>query len=100
VDWSPCSEGSIGAKPGTAAEFACARAQVPLDYSDPGRRTIELALVKRAATDPGRRIGTLFFNPGGPGEAERRNCCSFTRPGSSRVRYGSDSTSSAGILAG
>jgi pimeloyl-ACP methyl ester carboxylesterase len=60
LDWSPCSEGS---------EFACARAQVPLDYSDPGRRTIELALIKRAATDPGRRIGTLFFNPGGPGEA-------------------------------
>jgi hypothetical protein len=45
--------------------------QVPLDYSDPGRRTIELALIKRAATDPGRRIGTLFFNPGGPGEVAR-----------------------------
>lgn len=60
LDWSPCSEGS---------EFACARAQVPLDYSDPGRRTIELALIKRAATDPGRRIGTLFFNPGGPSNA-------------------------------
>ena len=69
LDWSPCREGTIGARPGTAAEFACARARVPLDYSHPGRRTIELALIKRAATDAGRRIGTLFFNPGGPGEA-------------------------------
>jgi hypothetical protein len=58
LDWSRCSEGS---------EFDCARAQVPLDYSDPGRRTIELALIRRKATGPGGRIGTLFFNPGGPG---------------------------------
>ena len=64
LEWSPCREGS---------EFACARALVPLDYRDPGRRTIELALIKRSATDPGRRIGTLFFNPGGPGEAGTRN---------------------------
>jgi pimeloyl-ACP methyl ester carboxylesterase len=40
---------------------------VPLDYTDPRRRTIGLAVVKRKATGPGRRIGTLFFNPGGPG---------------------------------
>ena len=46
---------------------------MPLDYRDPGRRMIELALIKRSATDPGRRIGTLFFNPGGPGEAGTRN---------------------------
>jgi pimeloyl-ACP methyl ester carboxylesterase len=58
LNWSPCADGS---------EFACARARVPLDYRHPGRRTIELSVKKRAATGPGRRIGTLFFNPGGPG---------------------------------
>ncbi|MFF7359089.1 hypothetical protein ACFZA1_41860 [Streptomyces filipinensis] len=47
--------------------FGCATAKVPLDYTKPGGRTIELAVIKRRATDPGRRIGTLFFNPGGPG---------------------------------
>ncbi|MFG2512527.1 alpha/beta hydrolase [Streptomyces sp. NPDC048584] len=41
--------------------------KVPLDYDDPGGRTIELAVVRRTATGPGRRVGTLFFNPGGPG---------------------------------
>jgi pimeloyl-ACP methyl ester carboxylesterase len=30
---------------------------------------IKLALVKQAATGPGRRLGTLFINPGGPGGA-------------------------------
>ena len=58
LDWRPCGGGS---------EFACARARVPLDYRHPGRRTIELSVKKRAATGPGPRIGTLFFNPGGPG---------------------------------
>jgi pimeloyl-ACP methyl ester carboxylesterase len=58
LDWRPCVQGS---------QFDCATAKVPLDYRNPGGRTIELAVVKRKATGPGRRIGTLFFNPGGPG---------------------------------
>jgi pimeloyl-ACP methyl ester carboxylesterase len=58
LDWRPCVRGS---------RFDCATAKVPLDYRDPGRRTIELAVIRRKATGPGRRIGTLFFNPGGPG---------------------------------
>ncbi|MEU5592773.1 alpha/beta hydrolase [Streptomyces sp. NPDC020298] len=56
--WRPCVHGS---------PFDCATAKVPLDYSSAGGRTIELAVIKRKAADPGRRIGTLFFNPGGPG---------------------------------
>ncbi|MGX1131999.1 pimeloyl-ACP methyl ester carboxylesterase [Streptomyces glaucescens] len=58
LDWKPCIQGS---------PFDCATAKVPLDHLRPGGRTIDLAVVKRKATDPGRRIGTLFFNPGGPG---------------------------------
>ncbi|MFF4352023.1 alpha/beta hydrolase [Streptomyces sp. NPDC001530] len=58
LDWRPCVQGR---------QFDCATAKVPLDYRNPGGRTIELAVVKRKATGPGRRIGTLFFNPGGPG---------------------------------
>ncbi|WP_326783097.1 alpha/beta hydrolase [Streptomyces sp. NBC_00151] len=58
LDWKPCVQGS---------PFDCATAKVPLDYDAPGGRTIELAVVKRKATGPGQRIGTLFFNPGGPG---------------------------------
>ena len=48
-------------------DFQCATARVPLDYSHPRERTIHLAVIRHRATDPAHRIGTLFFNPGGPG---------------------------------
>ncbi|NIH79753.1 alpha/beta hydrolase [Amycolatopsis viridis] len=54
--WAGCGDG-----------FQCATAQVPLDYQHPRGRTIDLALIKLAAADPARRIGTLFVNFGGPG---------------------------------
>ncbi len=40
---------------------------VPLDYGDPARGTIELYVVRHRATDPDERIGSLLVNPGGPG---------------------------------
>jgi pimeloyl-ACP methyl ester carboxylesterase len=45
----------------------CATATVPLDYDEPAGAQIQLALARRKATDSGKRIGTLFVNPGGPG---------------------------------
>jgi len=54
--WSDCGEG-----------FGCATARVPLDHSRPRGRQVELALIRRPATDRARRIGSLFLNPGGPG---------------------------------
>lgn len=56
VDWQPCGGG-----------FECSRTAVPVDYLDPGGPTLELALVKRPASSPQARIGTLLVNPGGPG---------------------------------
>jgi pimeloyl-ACP methyl ester carboxylesterase len=47
--------------------FECATARVPLDYDDPSGPTVSLALLRSPATDPTRRIGSLFVNPGGPG---------------------------------
>ena len=41
--------------------------QVPLDHDGPGGAAISIALVRLAAIGPGARIGSLFFNPGGPG---------------------------------
>ena len=43
----------------------CASVVVPLDYSEPEGRTIELFVTRAPAT--GDRIGPLFVNPGGPG---------------------------------
>ncbi|MGP3735128.1 alpha/beta hydrolase [Streptomyces sp. GDS52] len=47
--------------------FECATANVPLDHTRPGDRTIELAVIRHRAAAPEKRVGTLFFNPGGPG---------------------------------
>ena len=48
-------------------DFECATLNVPIDYQDPGGATIELALLKDPADDPGGRVGSLIVNPGGPG---------------------------------
>jgi pimeloyl-ACP methyl ester carboxylesterase len=38
-----------------------------LDYNNPGRAAISLAVIRLPATDPAHKIGSIFFNPGGPG---------------------------------
>jgi pimeloyl-ACP methyl ester carboxylesterase len=47
--------------------YQCATARVPLDYRHPRGRTISIAVIRHLATGPARRIGSLFFNAGGPG---------------------------------
>jgi pimeloyl-ACP methyl ester carboxylesterase len=42
---------------------------VPRNYDDPTGPTINLALARRPAKFPERRIGALVFNPGGPGNS-------------------------------
>ncbi|MGC5014201.1 alpha/beta hydrolase [Streptosporangium sp. DT93] len=58
ISWRQCGE-QAGAECGTV--------EVPLDWSAPAGPRIELSVVRRRATDPGARIGTLLYNPGGPG---------------------------------
>lgn len=61
VAWQPCGEPALSG-------LDCATLEVPKDYDAPERGRFSLALVRAAATGPeDRRIGTLFFNPGGPG---------------------------------
>ena len=47
----------------------CARVPVPLDWARPSGRKIELAVIRRRASQPDRRLGAIFFNPGGPGSS-------------------------------
>ena len=62
IAWERCDDfGDEG------PDVACATVPVPLDYDDPAGDTLDLDLVRVAASDPDRRIGTLFVNPGGPG---------------------------------
>ncbi|MET8630925.1 alpha/beta hydrolase [Kitasatospora sp. NPDC004669] len=51
-------------------ELQCATLTVPMDYAHPENgQTFILPLAKKAAADPAQRIGSLVFNPGGPGES-------------------------------
>lgn len=52
------------------APFQCATAKVPLDHAQPlSDQTIQLAVIRRPATNTAQRLGAIFFNPGGPGGA-------------------------------
>jgi pimeloyl-ACP methyl ester carboxylesterase len=54
LHWQACAGG-----------FQCADASAPMDWKDPGKASIKLALIRHVA--PGTPIGSLLVNPGGPG---------------------------------
>src|ERR671924_230477 len=60
ISWGACDPAGPG--------LQCARIRVPLDWDRPDGRTIKLALIRHLASKPDERIGTLFINPGGPGD--------------------------------
>ncbi|MFD0409681.1 alpha/beta hydrolase [Kitasatospora sp. NPDC127116] len=55
LDWASCGDG-----------FECASARVPLDHHDPRGAGLDLSVIRHPASDPAHRIGSLFYNPGGP----------------------------------
>ncbi|MFE4056050.1 alpha/beta hydrolase [Streptomyces sp. NPDC059096] len=48
-------------------DFQCATMKAPLDYDKPDGPGIDLAVARKKATGPGKRLGSLMVNPGGPG---------------------------------
>jgi pimeloyl-ACP methyl ester carboxylesterase len=56
IDWEPCG-----------GRVECGTLAVPLDYAEPGGRTIELSVIRIPARDTSERLGVLLANPGGPG---------------------------------
>lgn len=48
-------------------ELQCATVRLPVDYDRPKGAKTTVALVRRPADDPKRKISSLFVNPGGPG---------------------------------
>ncbi|KAL8799821.1 MAG: hypothetical protein Q9182_005616 [Xanthomendoza sp. 2 TL-2023] len=61
IRWTNCSASD---KPG----IQCGFISVPLDYKNKELGVVELAMVRLSPPRPAR-LGTLFFNPGGPGVA-------------------------------
>ncbi|REK84814.1 alpha/beta fold hydrolase [Streptomyces inhibens] len=49
------------------ATFQCAILKVPLDYSDPSGKKIDIAISRLKASSAKERRGVLLLNPGGPG---------------------------------
>ena len=57
INWTSCGE-----------RLSCAEVSVPLDWSDPDGEQITLAVIRQSASKPDQRIGTMFLDPGGPGD--------------------------------
>ncbi|MFD9866879.1 alpha/beta hydrolase [Streptomyces niveus] len=57
LDWRGCG----------VPDFQCATMRAPLDYEKPDGTEIKLAVARKKATGPGKRLGSLQVNPGGPG---------------------------------
>jgi pimeloyl-ACP methyl ester carboxylesterase len=56
LKWSSCYD-----------NFECAELAVPIDYDRIKSGTFKISVLRYAAQDPDRRIGSLVINPGGPG---------------------------------
>ncbi|WP_405801801.1 alpha/beta hydrolase [Streptomyces sp. NBC_01506] len=74
LDWKACPTPSEAEGGGTSpsplpggTKWECATMTAPLDYAKPTGATIPLALIRAKTSDPGKRIGSLVFNFGGPG---------------------------------
>ncbi|WP_235995812.1 alpha/beta hydrolase [Nonomuraea montanisoli] len=67
IAWKTCTglTGPDGKPAAPDPTLQCGTLAVPLDYSRPGGRRIDLALIRVKAT--GDRLGSLVFNFGGPG---------------------------------
>ena len=70
--WQPCPASTptpSGALP--LADYECATLAVPLSYTAPGSPRIQIALGRLPAADQRHKLGTIFYNPGGPGNPGR-----------------------------
>ena len=63
VKWAKCDRSVT-----TDKELECGKVEVPLDYANPAGRTLQLQMARKKA-DSSRPQGSLFTNPGGPGQS-------------------------------
>lgn len=74
LDWKPCSDAQFDrwkrVDGDDLAGMECSPFVRPLDRKQPNGKKVTLAVVRAPATgDASERIGTLFLNPGGPGQS-------------------------------
>jgi len=56
LDWQPCG-----------GPFQCASLDVPRNHADPRGPRWQLPLIRLQSSGPGEPLGTIVYNPGGPG---------------------------------
>ena len=75
LQWAAC-DGSIVGQPEQVTRpvweqlgerLQCSTLRVPMDWAQPERSDVLISVMRLAAADPAQRLGTLLFNPGGPG---------------------------------
>ncbi|MGI5430433.1 alpha/beta hydrolase [Streptomyces sp. CA-179760] len=69
VRWLPCDQVLKPAPPLDPDIADCAIQQVPRDHARPNGDTMGVVMLRHRAEDPAERLGTLFVNPGGPGQS-------------------------------
>ncbi|WFB87990.1 MULTISPECIES: alpha/beta hydrolase [Streptomyces] len=67
AELSPYYEQKLGWRDCGVPGFQCATMKAPLDYAKPTDGDVRLAVARKKATGPGKRLGSLLVNPGGPG---------------------------------
>nr|BFD82820.1 alpha/beta fold hydrolase [Streptomyces sp. Xyl84] len=95
LDWRDCPAPSAAEGGGAAptplpdgGTWQCATMKAPLDWNRPKGDTIGIALIRARADGPGRRIGSLIFNFGGPGGSGVSTLPSFAQDYAKlRTRY-------------
>ncbi|MEV8377055.1 alpha/beta hydrolase [Kribbella sp. NPDC056861] len=60
ISWSECKPGSVE---------QCGKLSVPLDWAKPAGAKTEIYVARVPAKDQAHKLGSLTFNPGGPGGA-------------------------------
>jgi pimeloyl-ACP methyl ester carboxylesterase len=89
ADASTASPGDLSRWTSCGSRRQCATLTVPVDYTQPDGATVDIAVARIRATGPGRRLGSLVFNFGGPGDAGTVTLPGFARdlPAVIRARY-------------
>jgi pimeloyl-ACP methyl ester carboxylesterase len=74
LQWQACTADVLGKEvvgPATLAKYGnrlqCAQMRAPVDWSDPAKGDLKVAVMRLASTNPAQRKASLLFNPGGPG---------------------------------
>lgn len=95
VEWTACDESMFVPADWFSDSFdskaaQCGKFEVPASYSSnygSGLPDLTISVLKSPALDQGNKLGTLFFNPGGPGESGINLVQFLSIPDEIRQRY-------------